>query len=241
MSRFEVLIKHGVQLFSSTYFSKCNLWISSWGQKWFWQRPLSPKARKHPPVLPEWPSRYSLRFEFQLLYSKLSMNLIKNLHITQIMQGLKIGLNWTGIWVSQPDRTGHPNLPDSSCQTESRLIFLKFYLTIIGYLFSYDKVPGHKFGVKKSQLGYMWKYTKKQTKNWKQQQQKRCFSSIFKTVKSPASGKKNIRILKICWTSGQDAMSGRFLVGFFIDKLQGRYISPHCEMENLANHAGILS
>ena len=111
------------------YIWKRNLWISSWGQKWFWQRPPSPKARKHPPVLPEWPSRYSLRFEFQLLYSKLSMNLIKNLHITQIMQGLKIGLNWTGIWVSQPDRTGHPNLPDSSCRTRLNPDF--YFLNIL--------------------------------------------------------------------------------------------------------------
>ena len=28
------------------------------------------------------------------------------------------------------------------------LIFLSFYLTCMGYQFSYDKVPGHKFGVK---------------------------------------------------------------------------------------------
>jgi hypothetical protein len=36
-------------------------------------------------------------------------------------------------------------LPD---RTESGLIFLTFYLTSMGYQFSYDEVPGHKFGVK---------------------------------------------------------------------------------------------
>jgi hypothetical protein len=35
-----------------------------------------------------------------------------------------------------------------SDRTESGLIFLTFYLTSMGYQFSYDKVPGHKFGVK---------------------------------------------------------------------------------------------
>ena len=36
-------------------------------------------------------------------------------------------------------------LPD---RTESRLVFLTFYLTSMGYqlIFSYDKIPGHKFG-----------------------------------------------------------------------------------------------
>ena len=38
-------------------------------------------------------------------------------------------------------------------RTESGLIFLTFYLTSMGYQFSYDEVPGHKFGVKKSKLG----------------------------------------------------------------------------------------
>jgi hypothetical protein len=33
------------------------------------------------------------------------------------------------------------------------LIFLTFYQTSMGYQFSYDKVPGHKFDVKKYKLG----------------------------------------------------------------------------------------
>ena len=78
-------------------------------------------------------------------------------------------------------------LPD---RTESGLIFLKFYLIIIGYLFSYDKVPGHKFGVKKSQLGYMWKYTKKQTKNWKQNNKKDVFLLFLKLLKVQHPGRK---------------------------------------------------
>jgi hypothetical protein len=36
-------------------------------------------------------------------------------------------------------------LPD---RTESGLIFLTFYLTSMGYQFTYDKVPGYKFGIK---------------------------------------------------------------------------------------------
>ena len=36
-------------------------------------------------------------------------------------------------------------LPD---RTESGLIFLTIYLTSMGYQFSYDKVPGYKFGIK---------------------------------------------------------------------------------------------
>ena len=35
------------------------------------------------------------------------------------------------------------------------------YLTSMGYQFSYDKVHGHKFGIKKSKLGYIWKKTEK--------------------------------------------------------------------------------
>ena len=45
--------------------------------------------------------------------------------------------------------------------TESGLIFLTFYLTSISYQFSYDKVPGCKFSIKKSILGNIWKSTKK--------------------------------------------------------------------------------
>jgi hypothetical protein len=36
-------------------------------------------------------------------------------------------------------------------------------------------------------------------------------SYTFKSVKSPASVKENVRILKICRTSGPDVMSGRAL------------------------------
>jgi hypothetical protein len=36
-------------------------------------------------------------------------------------------------------------LPD---RTESGLIFLTFYLTSMGYQFSYDKIPGFKFVIK---------------------------------------------------------------------------------------------
>ena len=54
-----------------------------------------------------------------------------------------------------PDRTG---LDTQICRTGSAgLVFLTFYLTSMGYQFSYDKVPGHKFGVKKSKLGCIWK------------------------------------------------------------------------------------
>ena len=74
----------------------------------------------------------------------------------------------------------------------------------MGYQFSYDKDPGKKFGVKKSKLGYIWKNWKKKIEIffW-------FFFSIFKSVKSPASGKENVRILKICRTSEPDVMSGR--------------------------------
>ena len=42
-------------------------------------------------------------------------------------------------------------------------------------------------------------------KNWD-------FFSIFKNVKNPVSGKENVRILKMCQTSGPDIMSGRALI-----------------------------
>ena len=85
-------------------------------------------------------------------------------------------------------------LPD---RTESGLIFLTFYLTSMGYQFSYYKVPGHKFGVKNL--------------NWE------VFFFYFKSVKSPAPGKENVRFpdfLKICRTSGPDVMSGRALANW---------------------------
>jgi hypothetical protein len=53
------------------------------------------------------------------------------------------------------NRTGHMSiltgmvLPD---RTESGLTFSIFYPTSIGYQFLYDKVLGHKFGVKKKHL-----------------------------------------------------------------------------------------
>jgi hypothetical protein len=39
----------------------------------------------------------------------------------------------------------------------------------MGYQLSYDKVPGHKFGVEKSKLGCIWKKKKKKLKKkiWK--------------------------------------------------------------------------
>jgi hypothetical protein len=52
------------------------------------------------------------------------------------------GQDWTAKFAGQVQ-------PD---WTESGLIFLTFYLTSMGYQFSYDEVPGHKFGVKKSKL-----------------------------------------------------------------------------------------
>ena len=55
-----------------------------------------------------------------------------------------------------PDRTG----PDTQiCRTGPagldwiRTCIFNIYLTSMGYQFSYDKVPGHKFGVKKYKLG----------------------------------------------------------------------------------------
>ena len=67
----------------------------------------------------------------------------------------QVGLNRTGhmSFLTGQDRThkfAGQVLPD---RTESGLVFLTFYLTSMGYQFSYDKVPGHKFGVKKSKLG----------------------------------------------------------------------------------------
>ena len=66
----------------------------------------------------------------------------------------QIGLDRTGhmSFPTGPDRIGHPNLPDRSCQTglNPEIYFLIFYLTIMGYPFSYDKVHGHKFGLKKN-------------------------------------------------------------------------------------------
>ena len=63
-----------------------------------------------------------------------------------------IGLNGTGhmSFLTGQDRTSKfagQVLPD---WTESGLTFSTFYITNIGYQLSYDKVPGHKFGVKKS-------------------------------------------------------------------------------------------
>jgi hypothetical protein len=71
----------------------------------------------------------------------------------------QLGLNRTGhmSFLTRPDRTpkfAGQVLPD---RTESGLVFLTFYLTSMGYQFSYDKDPGHKFGVKKSKLGCIWK------------------------------------------------------------------------------------
>ena len=66
-----------------------------------------------------------------------------------------LGLNWIGhmSFLTGQDRTpkfAGQVLPD---RTESGLMFLTFYLTSMGYQFSYYEVPGHKFGVKKSKLG----------------------------------------------------------------------------------------
>jgi hypothetical protein len=49
--------------------------------------------------------------------------------------------------------TGQDRIPKFAGQVlpdriESGLIFLTFYLTSMGYQFSYDKVPGYKFGNK---------------------------------------------------------------------------------------------
>ena len=62
-----------------------------------------------------------------------------------------LGLNRIGhmSFLTGQDRTpkfAGQVLPD---RTESGLIFLTFYITSMGYQFSYDRVPGHKFGVKK--------------------------------------------------------------------------------------------
>ena len=62
-----------------------------------------------------------------------------------------LGLNQTGhmSFLTRQDRTpklAGQVLPD---WTESGLIFLTFYLTSMGYQFSYDKFPYQKFDVKK--------------------------------------------------------------------------------------------
>ena len=112
-------------------------------------------------------------------------------------------------------RTG-PAGPDW-IQTESGLKFLTFYLTTsMGYQLSYDKVLGHKFGVKKSKLGCIWKKKKKKILKFFKKFFL-IFSSIFKSAKSPASGRKNILFpdspdSEICRTSGPDVMSGRALI-----------------------------
>ena len=63
---------------------------------------------------------------------------------------LRVGLNRTG---HMSFLTGHDQTPKFAGQvlpdrTESGLIFLTFYLTSMGYQFSYDKVPGYKFSIK---------------------------------------------------------------------------------------------
>ena len=59
------------------------------------------------------------------------------------------GFNRLGIWVSTPDSTRHPKLPDVSCQSR---INLDFRQTSIHYRFSYEKVPAHRFGIKNLKL-----------------------------------------------------------------------------------------
>jgi hypothetical protein len=68
------------------------------------------------------------------------------------MFDFSLGLNRTGhmSFLTGQDRTpkyAGQDLPD---RTESGLTF---YLTSMGYQFSYDKVPGHKSVVKKYKLG----------------------------------------------------------------------------------------
>ena len=95
------------------------------------------------------------------------------------------------------------SLPD---RTESRLIFLKFYLTSMSHQCSYDKVHWHKFGVKKSWIGVC----------------------IFENRQSF----RTVRILKICWTSGPDMMSGRALRERKSEKIWGNFFfsksHPQC-------------
>ena len=69
-----------------------------------------------------------------------------------------LGLNRTGhlSFLTGQDRTPKFAGQVLSDQTESRLIFLTFYLKSIIYQFSYDKVHGHKYGVKKSKVGYVF-------------------------------------------------------------------------------------
>ena len=68
----------------------------------------------------------------------------------------------------------------------------------MGYQFSYDKVPGHKFDVKKYELGCIWDKQKKilKKKIEKKFLKKNSFgilSSIFKRVKIPAQeGKRSV-------------------------------------------------
>jgi hypothetical protein len=74
--------------------------------------------------------------------------------LCSLLSYILVGLNWTG---HMSFLTGQDRTPKFAGQvvldrSESGLIFLTFYLTSMGYQFSYDKVPGHKFGVKKYKL-----------------------------------------------------------------------------------------
>ena len=74
--------------------------------------------------------------------------------------GMKIWQNIFSLYGLGLNRTGHMSFLTGQDQTPkfagqvrpgqtvSGLIFLTFNLTRMGYQFSYDKIPGHKFGVK---------------------------------------------------------------------------------------------
>jgi hypothetical protein len=94
-------------------------------------------------------------------------------------------------------------LPD---RTESGLIFLTFYLTSMGYQFSYNKVPGHKFGVK----NLNWDVFENEKKNLEKKNLIVIlifFFDFFLFLKV-----LKVWILKICRTFGPDVMSGRDLI-----------------------------
>ena len=63
----------------------------------------------------------------------------------------------------------------------------------MGYQFPYDKVPGYKFGIKNLNWDVFENSKKKNSKKYNLFFWFLIFSSIFKSFKSPASGKENVR------------------------------------------------
>ena len=81
------------------------------------------------------------------------------------------------------------------------------------------QVPGHRFGVKSSKLGCIWKFriylelTDQINKQKKYEKKRNLFIFIFKSVKSPAFWKENVRFPDIPYFENfPDFQTGRFPV-----------------------------